>query len=176
MAVLSAVPALVAAVQAYFDANDVSANVVFGVRELTKQINQGPNGANRVVFSPDPNGDGGTILPPRLKASGGQAGSPRPIVTWEKLLIVSIWAVDTSDKDNELLQFVAVENLFESTVQAVRSYAHADITWGSPKWTTSPVELLFGKEIRVPLRFRGALFSLPNDVRNPTPVVNRDPQ
>lgn len=175
MGVVSAIPALVCAVQEYFVANNVSANVVFGVRELTQQINQGAGGANRVVFAPDPNGDAGSVMDPRLRASPGGPGSPRPIVTWEKLFIVSVWAVDTSNKDDELLQFVAVENLFESTVQAVRAFAHADITWGSPKWTTTPVELAFGRELRVPMKFRGALFALPNVVRTPTAVINRDP-
>lgn len=174
--VRSALPAFIESVRSYFATNKISATVEFGVNQLARQINQGEGGANRVVFSIDPDGDGGAFIDARLKASPGGPGVPRPIVTWEKTFIVSVWAVDTSDKGNELLQFVAVENLLESTVQAVRAFAHADVTWGNPKWTTSPIEAPFGRELRIPIKMRGALFSLANPTRTPSPVVARDPQ
>lgn len=169
----SAIPPLVGHVQAYFTANQITANVAFGLKELTKQVNQGPGGANRVVFSPDPDGDAGEILPPRLKHHHPGKGSPRAIVNFRKKLIVSVWAVDTSDLANEALQYAAVEQLLEYTVQAVRSVHHADSEWEKPQWVKKDVELAFGRELRVALYLKGALFNIPNDVRTPGPVVNK---
>src|SRR5581483_465297 len=137
MAIVSFVPLLVTTVQQYFTAQGITAKVDFGRKARDKVVNQGPGGANRVVFMPgDPGGSAGKISGARQNV--GQ--NPRPILTWEKLLTVSVWAVDTSDPANELLQFAAVEALFEATVAAIRSCAHADGRIGDPKWTTPPIE------------------------------------
>jgi hypothetical protein len=100
---------------------------------------------------------------------------PRPILTWERFLVVSIWAVDSSDVENELAQWSAFEALFEATVQAVLQSAHADHEWGDPGWIEESVERFYGYAADIPLTLHGPLFAPAPVVRTPTLTFTRNP-
>ena len=173
MANKSGLVALVKSVRPYFAAHGVTATVSLGWRERTKSINEGIGGANRVVFTPsDPGGRGGRIT--KSFGNRGPGGNPRPLICWERFVVVSIWAADGTKPHDEEAQIEAVETLFEWTVRAVNAFAAADATWGDPTWTTSPVEHVFGRELLVPLVHREAFFDVENAVVTPTPQIDRE--
>lgn len=163
----------------------VTANVTIGWREPSKQANQGPGGANRVVFIPsDPNGAGGQIVGPKLPG-------PRPIIDpatpdkpvayvralrdWERTVVVSIWAVDTSAPNDERAQYEATVALFERVMQAVQRVTPVTVRWGRVDWVT-PKERQFGRELRAALTFAYPLFDRPESVAYPENVsVTKDP-
>jgi hypothetical protein len=176
MAVNSGVLALVEGVRSYFTARGVTANVSLGWKQPTKQINQGPGRANRVVFIPsDPNGRGGKIgavEQPGARTFGGDTAA-RALYTWERFLVVSVWAVDTTDPHDEALQIEAVEDLFEQTVRAVHAFAKNNGRWGDVTWTTSPAEHAFGRELRASLVFKHPLFDSEYGVAYPAPAITK---
>lgn len=168
----SGLVALVKGVREYFDAVGVTANVSIGWKERAKQINQGTGRANRVVFTPsDDSGKGGKIV--AVKQPGTrQIGDPvthtvRSLRNWERFVVVSVWAADTTKPNDEEAQLEAVESLFESVLQAVNTFAAADAVWGDVSWTTEGIELSFGREMRAGLVFRHPLFDLPVEVVYP---------
>jgi hypothetical protein len=172
MANRSGLVELVKNVRTYFTDHRVTAHVSLGWRERTKSINQGPGCANRVVFTPsDPSGRGGRIT--KSFGNRGPGANPRPLVTWERFVVVSIWGADGTKPHDEEAQIEAVETLFEWTIRAVQAFAAADATWGDPTWTTSPIEHAFGRELLVPLTHRETFFDVENPVVTPTPIVNR---
>lgn len=182
MAINSGLVALVASVQSYLTARNVTANVSLGWRQDTKQINQGPGRANRIVFIPsDQGGRGGKIIGtqqpgPRRFGSPTADTTARALFDWERSLLVSVWAVDGSDPHNEAKQIEAVEDLFEWTIRAVHHSAFNNARWGDVAWTTSPTEHQFGRELRAGLTFRHPLFDTENVIVYPagieiTPVL-----
>lgn len=180
MAINSGVVALVGGVQSYFAARSVTAAVSLGWKQPTAQVNQGTGRANRVVFIPsDSSGRGGRLSQDGLQPGARYFGPPaspadttvRALWTWERSLVVSVWAVDTTDPHNEAKQIEAVEDLFEWTVRAVHYFAHNNARWGDVAWTTSPVEHSFGRELRAALTFRHPLFDTETGVAYPTPAI-----
>lgn len=169
----SGLVALVASVQAYFDARSVGTQVGLGWKQPTQQINQGVGRANRVVFIPsDPSGKGGKLAGAQRP---GQRNvdtnlSMRSLYNWERFVTVSVWACDTTDPQNEEKQIEAVETLFEHTVRAVHYFAANEAQWGDVTWTTSPVEHAFGRELRAGLVFRHPIFDAPNERVYPAPA------
>ncbi len=173
----SGVVAMVAYVAAYLTAVGVTAHVSLGWRERTKQINQGPGGANRVVFTPsDDSGRGGEIVatqqPGQRKSSDGT--SRRALFDWDRYLVVSVWGVDGTSPEDESLQIEATETLFERVMQGVQNFAGQGAHWGSVTWTNSPLERAFGKELRAALIFRHPMFDAENQTVVPGFVLNRD--
>lgn len=173
--------ALVASVRAFFVANGVTATVAAGWRERTKQINQGPGRANRVVFTPsDDSGKGGRIVGTQQPGQR-QFGAPdatistRALYDWERVVTVSVWAADTSDLHDEEKQIEAVEDLFEWTMRAVQASAFNNGLWGDVIWTVDPTEQVFGRELRASLVFRHPMFDTPNDVVFPQGAITQDP-
>lgn len=168
MSATSGLVKLVTEVRAYFVENAVSAEVAaLGWREYRKLPTAAPGNTNRVVFLPSNEaGKGG-----RFSAQARNIGNnPRAVATIERDLVVSVWAVDATTQAavaSDIAQIEAVEKLLESTVQAVRSFAHADASWGSFEWTLSPLEHAYGRELRVELRYRGPLLWPKNNTRIP---------
>lgn len=164
MAIKSGLVALVASVQAYFDARGLGTNVSLGWKQPTKQINQGEGRANRVVFIPsDPSGRGGALAGahqpgPRRFGTGPSTIEARALYTWERSITVSVWAVDPTSPADESLQIEAIETLFEHVVRAVHAFAQVNAQWGEIGWVVSPTELLFGRELRAALSFHHPLF------------------
>lgn len=167
--VSSGLIAMVASVQAFFAARSIGANVSLGWKEASKQVNQGTGRANRVVFIPsDPGGRGGTIGPAQQPGQRRFGTAPndvstRALFTWERLLTVSVWAVDTTAPNDESKQIEAVEDLFEWTVRAVQAFAQNNARWGDVSWLASPIERQFGRELQAALVFRHPLFDSPGD-------------
>ena len=166
----SGLVALVHSVRDYFTANGVTASVSLGWKERSRQDNQGAGGANRVVFTPsDDSGRGGTIDGIRgpgsrnnLASNGGDDTSRRGLYSWERFVVVSIWAQDDSqaDPEDEEAQIEATEALFEWTMRAVQAFAHQDARWGDVTWTPTPVDRSFGRELRAALTYRHPMFDL----------------
>lgn len=176
MRIQSGLVAMVASVREYFEAADVTATVSLGWKQPTQQINQGPGGANRVVFIPsDPSGRGGKILPARQPGPRQVDASTtvRSLYSWDRQLVVSVWAVDATAPQDEALQIEAVEDLFGWTIRAVHAFAHADARWGDVAWTTSPVEHVFGRELRAGLSLNHPMFDVPIGLAFPTPAITK---
>lgn len=173
----SGLVALVASVRTYFTSNAVTATARLGWKQPTQQINQGPGGANRVIFIPsDPSGRGGSLdggaRQPGPRVFGGDT-TARSLVSWKRLVTVSVWAVDTSDPHDEEKQIEAVEDLFEWTIRAVHAYAHADARWGEVVWTVSPIEHVFGRELRAALTLNLPMFDKPTGLAFPAPAITK---
>lgn len=182
MANRSGLIALVHGVRAYFAANSITANVAAcGWRQRSEQMNQGPGRANRVLFIPgDMNGRGGSLANgPRLSST-----NPRPLVQWNKLVTLSVWAADPNpaNRADEEKQIEAVETLLEQTIQAMR-YAldpdteqrvgFATIEFHDLTWTVDNTEMYFGREVLVTFTHKGPLFDVTYDTGTPDPAVNR---
>jgi hypothetical protein len=78
----------------------------------------------RVVFIP---GEFDGTLPPKPLKEGtlkspeqSKSFNPRELVSWERLVTLSVYAFDGSDPQNEALQIQAVTNLLEVTLQAIK--------------------------------------------------------
>lgn len=144
------------------------ASVVFGMRERWKQINEGSNGANRVVFVPGSVPDGkdgpltGTTGPGETIGTDGTV-KPRSLFDQKKIVTICIWAADTTDPTaiDETLQQQAIEQLFEYVLQGIkRSAAGAGnaIVAGAPQYNAIPNERRFGIEYRIELELDTRLF------------------
>jgi hypothetical protein len=171
--------AAVAAVKVYFTEKSITADVSVGWKRRWRQDNQGTGGANRVVFTPsgDAKGGGGKIIPPRfpgernVRASAGATPTAtiRSLVEWERSVMISVWAVDNSAREDEAAQIEATEDLFEWTVRAIHGApgAFANLVWGDVTWTPPP-ERAFGLELQCGLTFRHPIFSEPTLLKFPT--------
>ena len=165
-------PWLVEGVRAWFSDNAIDASIVLGWKERTKQANQGPGGAARVVFSPsDDSGKGGKLS--QDFGNRGPGGNPRPLVMWERTCVVAVWARDPDAPGDDEGAIEAVETLLEQVVQAVQAVAGNSARWGEVLWTVSPNELSFGRELRASLTLRGPLFDRTSEIATPSPVITR---
>ncbi len=169
MATIDAIEKLMTDVQAYFQDQGVTAAVSYGFKERTKRTNQGPGGANRVVFEEDtkPGKIVGVHQPGDRPIGTPRTQTVRALRNWERPLIVSIWAADAATPNSEIAQTKAVLDLFESTMQAVQGSSFANAVWGETNWTKDPVEVSFGRELRVGLVIRHPLFDAPKTVVYP---------
>lgn len=171
---------LVADVRAFFGAHGVTAVVAFGRKELAKQLNQGPGGANRVVIAPfDPgSGAGGRLVHPTLgglrdvyqtdpEPADVRVGVARALFDWEREMVVSVWAYDNTAPEDELAQETALQFLVEKTIQAVHESAKAAAEWGGISVVVPKGERTFGLEARIGLRFTHPLYDVPEDVGYP---------
>jgi hypothetical protein len=191
-------------VREYFGAQGITAVVTpVGWRYRTFQVNQGPGGGSRVCFIPgriDPTMPGapkvmpaGAIRQPSTSSPPGvpRAGSllagvrnPRPLRNWDKIVSVSIWAVDTSDVNNDELQLAATEDLLEATVQAMHfaidpdtkiPVGMANVVIDEAVWVLPPVERAFGRELVLFLTQPGPLYAPAKDIATPQPAIVKGP-
>ncbi len=178
---------LVEGVAASFLANDITAVVDRGWKARAKQTNQGPGRANRVVFMPSKSdGGAGVIVNPRQVGAREVGADPttdpptpasysvRPLSDWSRSLVVSIWAFDGDNPNDEGAQCDAVDSLFRWTQIAVQSVAFGNAVWGAAKFTV-PLERAFGLELLVDLTFQSAVFDIPSEIVRPSPVVIKGP-
>ncbi len=175
MARIAGLITLVAGVRTYFTSRGYTASVAVGWKPATYRINEGPGGANRVVFIPsNPNGKGGRIT---IAQKTHTLPGPEPIGTWEQVGVASFWAADASSQAalaDEEKQFEAVNTLFEKTVEAVRAVAHAAFVWGDTEWVLDPLEHSFGRELRVGFQLKSALFDRDYAIKTPGPVLTKE--
>jgi hypothetical protein len=165
---------LVRGVRRYFEANAITAQVDFGDRALTQQLNQGPGSANRVVFCPfDPNsGDAGTLQEPLILGiqdipseddPSVRVGTTRALVDWARLFVVSAWSFDADCPEDELAQQDAAEGLIEDVISAVQAVVGASAVWGRIRAVTQG-ERRFGRELRAVMTFTHPLLERPAEL------------
>lgn len=183
-------------VVAYFAASNVRAAVSIGWKERTKQINQGPGGAARVVFQPsDDDGSAGNFDLTNMRAGEVpifdttktpplQVAHARRLRTWHETIVVNVWAHDDSKPDDERAQRRAAKTLVSWTMRAVQASAAgaANAQWG--KATASygqkgsqsfPTELRNGVEYRLWLELRSPVFDRPVELAYPGQKLNTVP-
>jgi len=188
--IIDGLVALVGGVRDYFASIDCNAKVDFGVKARYRVLNQGPGGANRVVFIPgkiDPTAttpkalDAGQFTQPRHDRD-----NPRPLVQWHKLVSVSIWGVDSSSKEalqDPLAQYAATVDLIEKTYQALHLAVFtapdgtklpcglADLSMIQGVWVAPPIEQSFGLEFLATFTQRGPLFDRVRETTTATPAI-----
>lgn len=153
------------AVQTYFRAQEIPANVVFGRRERGKTINQGAGGANRVVISPGtPQGKMGRMsldgIQPGPRAAFGRA---RALTSWESIATVYVWAADNTQRESEVAQYCAAVDLLESTIQAIHSFAVGNYKLGDVDADATALERMHGFELSFTLFYSFPLLSTKPD-------------
>lgn len=181
---LSATVAMVHGMRAYLKAIGVDANVTAcGWKERPQQINQGPGGANRIVLYPGRKPGGETAAAGELtRENRPSTTNPRALITWRKLMTMSIWAADTSNLQDEELQIAAVEQLLEWAIQAAHyavdpatqvAVGVANLEWGSLEYTIPPVNMRFGQEIMLEFTQKCPLFDQTIGIAFPKPGIIR---
>ena len=141
----------------------VDAEVVFGEREVAKQINQGPGRANRVVFAPgDENGGLGSYDGP---VKPGR--NPRSLWDWMLLFRVYLWAYDASKPEDELVQWAAVVELHDYVMEAIHPFVAAFYKPSAAKNLAKPMERRFGKEILLLVELRQPVLATPKTRTGP---------
>jgi hypothetical protein len=182
MANLAPLPALVRAVAAFAATTALTPKVDAGWRARDVILNQGPGGANRIVFTP---GDPKTGRAGPLTRGRQAQTNPRVLWQWNRLVFVCMWGVDTSDTHDELKQQSATENLFELTMQALQNArdpqtsrfvgaANIQIV-GEPVWSIENTEMYFGRELQLPITLNGSLFDVTYEIATPQAAVTRSP-
>jgi hypothetical protein len=151
----SAIVLLYRDIVAYFEAVDPKVSVVFGRRERWKQINQGTDGANRIVMMPGKLEDGGDGELGGVDGPGemldGTTATPRGLFRQEKVVTFSIWVADTTNDpqaQDEAQQEEVLEHMFELLLQALSRAPSgaAEVVPGSYRYNANPNELRFGIE------------------------------
>jgi hypothetical protein len=143
----------------------IAATVLVGWRQRAKQINQGPGGANRIVFDDDTGRSG------KFSAATQPGRNPRPLWNWERAIRMSVWAVDASDPSNELKQMTAAENLLEATLQGIHQVAYGQFHPLEITRTPSPIERVFGCEFLVTAELHSPVLDLGRPTVTPENVV-----
>lgn len=176
MATRSGLVALVQAVRARLAADGVTAVCELGWRRRDIQINQGPGGANRIIFIP---GDGG-----RLSRDTRGKWNPAPLASDDMRVVMSVWAVDPVDTYDEEKQIEATETLREIAMNAVNTAVDAalnqalgvaNIIWGEWKWSAELREMNFGREMLVNFTLKTQIWRPAYDTATPAGVINRGP-
>jgi hypothetical protein len=127
----------------------------------------------------------GTLTAPEHTKSD----NPRELVTWERLVTISVYASDESDISNEELQLEASTTLLETTLGSIYNAftpglsasgtnrelgftGQASLAWGGPVTRIQPpVEFPHGTELLVTFTQKGPLFDVLQDTVTPTVIV-----
>lgn len=140
--------------------------VHFGRAHLTRQDNQGPGTANRVVIAPGKPEDDtwGTV---RVANKTHVLVQPDEAIHSE-LVTVDVWAYDGTGYSNERLQYRAIRGLWQCVVRAIgyvlRSEGHTSTWWESQvELDSSPRDRRHGERARI-------VFEIDFAVRAPTPT------
>ena len=191
---IEAIDAFVNAVAAYFVAAGITATVDLGWTKRYRQDNQGPGGANRVIFIPG-EFDASPGAPRVLKygaidLNGAQnqvslAPRLRTIAWLHAPYTCSVWGYDASDPTNERKQIVATKNLLRLTMQAMQNgrdpvsgqaTGGANVeAWGIAGWTLPPGEMGFGRELTFEFVLIEPQYDAGVDLAYPSPAVARLP-
>jgi hypothetical protein len=171
---------LVDGVAAYLAARGVTASVARGWKARAEQLNQGGGQANRVVFMGSPeSGAAGKIVNPRqvgLREVGADPLVPeytvRPLSDWARSMVVSVWAYDGDNANDEGAQDDAVSTLFTWVQRAVQSVAFGNAVWGATNFTV-PKERAFGLELLAELTFQFMIPDLPEEISRPLPALSK---
>ena len=135
--------------------------VVFGWREAPKQINQGPNGASRVVIQPgDASGKLGTLGPGKLPGK-----NPDSLATLFELATLWLWAWDSSDS-SDLAQWRAVRRLHDLVMPIILREYRGRWAQMSADYQRPELERRFGAELQIVIAVEAVV---PDDVRPEAP-------
>jgi hypothetical protein len=119
----------------------------FGVVERSKQLNQGPGRANRIVVHPGtyPDGNVGRVDAPKWPGRDPR----RPLHTLHELFTVLTWAYDATYPDDPFVQWKAARLLFDDFVAALYRSSHGTYAFVSARWSHAKErnERRFGNEI-----------------------------
>lgn len=164
-------------VQAYLDDHNVGTKVFATFnREHFRQINQGEGTANRIVFlfgGDDDDEELGNLTGARQNSGHGR--NPRELFTWEKRGVMSVWAVDADNIDDERKQIAAIETLLEWSIRATQAVAAADLEWTGMRVGKKNQERRYGTQLLLDFMHKGPLFDVTYDVVFPQPKVARGP-
>ena len=139
-------------------AEDQTIEVVFGRREVAKQLNQGVNRAGRIAFHEgDPGGDIGEEVPPRWVG-----GEPRPLKDEQELFTVYVWGHDNRWPQDDVKQHDAAWALFCAWRRIVFLKAEGRVAIKSKRWKSPQrIERAFGKEIEIVCTIRSQVLDVP---------------
>lgn len=168
-------------VQAYFTGTGSGTVVERGWKARARQMNQGAGRGNRVIFMPSKqDGGAGAIVNPRQVGDREVTdGSPAAVVyrvralsDWRRVLLVSIWAYDATQPNDEGAQDDALYMLFTETQRAVQSAGFGNPVWGATNITVPP-ERSFGLELLAELTVQFPIIDTPIEVGAPSPAVTK---
>lgn len=162
MSTVFALTTLYSKVKQVFVDEVLDAKFSFGKREPTKQVNQGPGRANRVVFVPGIDGSVG-----KYDAAREPGRNPRPIMSLMETAQIYIWAYDPSGPNDEEKQYEAVRLLHDWVVLALYRAGRGWISLSNPKWVDDKVERRFGAEMVVTVEVRSPIPDTPWQVVEP---------
>jgi hypothetical protein len=134
-------------VQADFIAQEKDTVFDFGIVARSKQLNQGPGGANRIVMHSGtfPDGNVGKVDAPKYPGRDPR----RPLHTLHELFTVLTWAYDAEFPDDAFAQWKAARLLFDDFVAALYRSSHGTYAFVSARWShgNDRNERRFGNEI-----------------------------
>jgi hypothetical protein len=147
-------------VQQRFTDAGITAEVVFGRREVAKQINQGPGRANRVVFAPGD--DGGSLGGYDAPVKPGR--NPRSLWDWMFIGRVYVWAYDPAAPNDEAANWESLVDLHDLVLEAIHSYTAGFYLPSAPR-LLGTIERRFGEEIVFLLEHRQPVLATPRPRR-----------
>lgn len=155
-------------VSAFFVANGWTTAISYGWEKHGQQINQGPGGADRIVFRPgDDAGKAGTFGPPKRANA-----FPRQLAAWSALLYVYVWARDETAPQDDAAQVRKVVELNERLFRAVHMHYSGYYRFSDPQWV-GPVEYRYGRELRVSLTLHIPILDGAGQVVTPDPSLTK---
>lgn len=166
---------MVEAIEAFFADEGVNTAVWIGWHDQARVINQGPGGANRIVF--DMNGAKAKALPVR----GGPGprrtseGDARVLHVTQYVLPVTFWAYDPSGEgEDDRKQIRALAQMFERCSQAIAQWAYATHQWTDRDWSSPPTERSFGRQMKATLLLEEIVRDVDFDRVVPLPHLDTD--
>jgi hypothetical protein len=126
----------------------------FGWREVAKHRLE----AGRIVWMPgDPNGALGTFS----GAKGASRIDARSLATLGELFTVTVSAVDTTDRTNEVAQYTATRALMDAWYRAVYLASRGTFTVVSGEWIKGRAEWGYGMALRLTCTVEAAVLDAP---------------
>ena len=136
-------------------------NVSFGRREKSKQINQGPGRANRVVFEPSVDGKLG-----KYDAARYPGRNPRPLRTLKEWCTVYCWGWDGTKANDELAHYTQARLIHDAVIRAIYlsvQSGHGTFQLSDPMILVDKVEKVFGCELKFTLEVSAMIPDEPLD-------------
>jgi hypothetical protein len=149
---------------------------IVGWKQREQQLNQAPEGGNRLLIIPGHGRYGtrqhGGLEQPRHSGIGtremsrqSSIGEPAALWTWPRKFTLSVWSYAPSSPDDEPTQIAASDSLLELAVGALVAAGRGSIKPAGDLYQDEwSVNLGFGLELLVPFTHGEPLYGLPKDV------------
>jgi len=131
-------------VEQVFKKEGRNTSLCFGEKEATKQINQGPGRANRVIFIPGDRGFRQGMVGP-AKYPGN---NPRSLNTLKEAFRVQVWAVNPTNS-SERAQYEAVRLLQDDVIRIMEKCDPGGLRVLQSRYMRETVECNFGMMIEM---------------------------